>query len=125
MHALYRGQAGADTARARTDHLIAAARQALATPDAAAGAAPRVPSLQRPRLSTAVLSAEPSPDATGAWTAAESAAVTKCVMAWLPMGAPSSAAPDSRCMPPGKELIPTWRERETAREAVKKVPTSP
>ena len=37
------------------------------------------------------------------------------------MGGPHSTAPDTLCIAPGKMLIPTWGERERAREAVKRI----
>jgi hypothetical protein len=49
------------------------------------------------------------------------AALRKCVLAWLPMGAPSQAAADSRCIAAGRELLPSWGEREAARNALAKV----
>ena len=53
------------------------------------------------------------------WTKEDSDAVMKCINAWLPIGGPQSTAPDTLCIAPGKMLIPTWGERERAREAVK------
>jgi hypothetical protein len=37
------------------------------------------------------------------------------------MGGPTTTSPDSPCIAPGKMLIPTWGERERARDAVKKL----
>ena len=54
-------------------------------------------------------------------TAAEATAIMRCVMGWLPMGAPNAAAPESRCVAAARELFPTWGDREMARQAVKRV----
>jgi hypothetical protein len=50
----------------------------------------------------------------------EIAAITRCIMGWLPMGAPSAASPQSRCVPAAKELAPSWGEREKARTSLKR-----
>lgn len=55
------------------------------------------------------------------WTTEQRDAVVKCINAWLPMGGPASTAPDTKCIAAGKMLVPTWGEREVAREAVKKI----
>jgi hypothetical protein len=57
------------------------------------------------------------------WTREEGEVVMKCVMAWMPMGSPSSATPDSKCIAAGREMVPTWGDRERARAALKKVTT--
>jgi hypothetical protein len=55
------------------------------------------------------------------WRTEDRDAVVKCINAWLPMGGPGSTAPDTKCIPAGKMLVPSWGERETAREAVRKI----
>ena len=50
----------------------------------------------------------------------EVAAITRCIMGWMPMGAPSAASAQSRCVPAAKELAPSWGEREKARTSVKR-----
>ena len=50
----------------------------------------------------------------------EIAAITRCIMGWLPMGAPNAASAQSRCVPAAKELSPSWGEREKARTALKR-----
>lgn len=128
VHSLYRGDVRQQTARARTDVHRAAARKALqemlsAGASVAAGAgghgrggattgggAPPVTSFGPPPVAHA-----------GAISEEEATAIMRCIMAWLPMGAPTSAAPDSRCVPAGKELIPAWAERERAREATRRI----
>jgi hypothetical protein len=120
VHAMYRREVGPNTAKVRTDHLVADARARLASalPDLHL-----VPPPASPRFSAAAV-ASPSADSASftGWTADEKAAITKCIMGWLPMGPPASAKADSRCLAPGKELIPNWGERELARDAVQRVP---
>jgi hypothetical protein len=114
VHALYRGEMRQNTAKARTGHLVQDARAKVANAlgaaaDAVAGGVP-------PR--------RPTPIAAGAahgWTTEDSDAVMRCINAWLPMGGPNSTPPDTLCIAPGKMLIPTWGERERAREAVKSI----
>jgi hypothetical protein len=104
VHAMYRGDVRQNTARARTDTHRRAAYEAL-RPLVADGGSPA-----------------PAPAAGGAaLTADEATAIMRCIMGWLPMGAPNAAAPDSRCVAAARELFPTWGERERARQAVKRV----
>jgi hypothetical protein len=121
VHAMYRGKVGAHTAKVRTGHLVTDARARIAQ---SLGAAPS-PADPQQRFSAAVVASAKLGDGAGVeWSGEEAAAVTKCILAWLPIGSPASAKPDSRCTPPGRELIPTWGERELAREAVRKVAVS-
>jgi hypothetical protein len=107
VHALYRGDVRQNTVRARTEVHRNAARDAL------------LPLLRQAALGGAVPS--PAPAAAGdGLSADERSAITRCIMAWLPMGPPASAAPDSRCVPAGRELAPSWAERELARGALKR-----
>lgn len=104
VHAMYRGDVRQNTARARTDTHRRAAYEAL-----------------RPLVADGASLGE-APSAGGAsLTAAEATAIMRCIMAWLPMGAPNAAAPESRCVAAARELFPTWGERETARQAIKRV----
>lgn len=109
VHALYRGDVRQQTVRVRSESHRKAAREAL-----------------KPMLTlhqgggAARDAAPPSPSGTPL-SADEITAITRCVMAWLPMGAPSSATPDSRCVPAGRELVPSWADREKAREALRKM----
>ena len=104
VHAMYRGDVRQNTAKARTEGHRRAAYDAL-RPLIANGTAPA-----------------PAPTAgTGALTDEEATAIARCVMAWLPMGAPNAAAPDSRCVAAARELFPTWGERERARQAIKRL----
>jgi hypothetical protein len=124
VHAMYRRQVGPGTARVRTEQFVAEARSRLAAAGAQPDVALRSGSGPMQRFS-AVTAADATPAASAeAWTSAEAAAVVKCVMGWLPAGSPSSAKPDSRCVPAGRELVPAWGERELARAAIRKVPVA-
>ena len=104
VHAMYRGDVRQNTARARTDTHRRAAYEAL-RPLVADGGSP----VSAPAAGGAALTAD------------EAGAIMRCIMGWLPMGAPNAAAPDSRCVAAARELFPTWGERERARQAVKRV----
>ena len=103
IHAFYRGDVRQHTQRVKTDTFVREARQALQ------------PLLGAPTTdsSVAAVSSPVGPD--------EVAAATRCVMAWMPMGAPNAASPQSRCVPAAKEMLPTWGEREKARLALKRL----
>ena len=103
VHAMYRGDVRQNTAKARTDTHRKAAYDALRP--LVGGDAP----------------AKPLPNGGAALTADEATALMRCVMAWLPMGAPNAAAADSRCVAAARELFPTWGDRERARAAIKRV----
>lgn len=125
VHSMYRGQVGTNTAQVRTEHFVTDARERIAAflksmPSANVPGAP-------PQRFTAAVTASTVAAAAGdaGWSAEEAAAVTKCLMAWLPLGLPSNAEPDSKCLASGKELLPTWAERELARAAIRKVPVRP
>jgi hypothetical protein len=128
VHALYRGEVRQETVRSRTGHLAQGARDALvevlrgipaAAPAAPAGAAGPVAASPRPSVAAPMLAG-----AAYGWTKEDSDAVLKCIMSWLPLGVPASSAPDTKCIAAGKMLLPTWAERERAREAVRRI-TSP
>lgn len=121
VHAMYRRQAGPDTTMVRTEHMVRDAADRVASFLKSTPAAP-APGAPPQRFTASVVASSIAAEGTeGGWTGDEAQAITKCIMAWLPMGSPTSAKPDSRCMAPGKELIPTWGEREIARQAVRKV----
>jgi hypothetical protein len=114
VHAMYRGDIRQQTAQMRMSAFVTQARDALlpllAGSAGIAGMNPTsVGSLQPPVRGSEPLSAE------------EAAAITRCIMAWGPMGNPSEAAPDSRCAPGAKELVPSWGDREKAREALRRL----
>jgi hypothetical protein len=115
VHAMYRGEVRQLTARARTDSIVRDAKAALQA--AGAGAAPAMPS-PRPSVAAPMVAG----GALG-WSKDEGEAVMKCINAWLPMGPPRDAAPDSKCIPAARELTPTWAQRERAREAVRRTAT--
>lgn len=125
VHSLYRGEVRQDTARLRTGHLVQDARSKVA--DALAAATTSVAGDGGRRPTPVATSPRPSVSAPAiaggafGWTADESNAVLKCINAWLPIGGPQSTPPDSMCIAAGKMLLPTWGERERAREAVKKI----
>ena len=131
VHALYRGDMRQETAKARTGGLARAAAEAIraqlvATRGApAAPAAPAAPPAAPPGLSAPGPAGRVSaPTTIGVligWTPDEGEAVMKCVTAWQPMGSPASATPNSKCIAAGREMVPTWGERERARGALKRV----
>lgn len=124
VHSMYRGEMRQNTAKARTDHLVQDARAHLERALGSRGEAGAVPNRRPTPLATSWRPSVDPPAMAGAdfgWSAEESNAVMKCITSWLPMGGPNSTAPDTLCIAPGKMLIPTWGERERAREAVKKI----
>jgi hypothetical protein len=104
VHAFYRGDVRQHTARVKTDTFRSAARQAL-----------------MPLMTGSSGGATPS-TSVSALTPDEAAAITRCIMAWLPMGVPATANPQSRCIAAAREMSPAWGEREKARLAMKRVP---
>ncbi|HUF26407.1 MAG TPA: hypothetical protein VMM18_05425 [Gemmatimonadaceae bacterium] len=145
VHALYRGDVRQQTAKAKTDGHRVTARKALldlleaaalnASPAGALGGpgnggrggtatrgpAPSNPSFAPGPVGAASYGIGPSTSGGGPLSSEEGSALMKCIMAWLPMGPPTGAAPDARCVPAGKELIPSWGEREMARQAARRV----
>ena len=104
VHAMYRGDMRQNTAKARTDGHRRVAYNAL-----------------RPLIAETSAPARTAPGSSAAISAAEASAITRCITAWLPMGAPTAAASDSRCIAASRELFPTWGEREQARQAIKRL----
>ena len=105
IHAFYRGEVRQDTQRAKSTRQRSVAREAIvAWMGNGTAAAPGAVAGTRTAL---------APD--------ELAAVTRCVIAWLPMGAPSTTNPASKCVPAARELAPTWAEREKAQVALKRL----
>jgi len=107
VHGMYRGNIRQQTAKLKTDAQRAAARQAL---------------LELMGNAAAAKSGDTAPGAlpTSSLSPDEVAAITRCITGWLPMGAPSAATPNSRCIPGARELVPTWGEREKARLAIRR-----
>jgi len=106
IHAFYRGDVRQNTQRVRTDTFVREARQAL------------LPLVGGTPTATMAATATPS---SSPLAADEVAAAIRCIMAWMPMGAPNTASPESRCVPAAREMLPTWGEREKARLAVKRM----
>ena len=106
IHAFYRGDLRQNTQRVKTDTFVREARQAL------------LPLVTGTPTAVAAATATPGGFSLGA---DEVAAATRCIMAWMPMGAPNTASPESRCVPAAREMLPTWGEREKARLAVKRL----
>lgn len=104
VHAFYRGDVRQHTARVKSTSFVSTAREALAPLlGAASGSTPSQPAGNLSSLA-----------------ADEIAALTRCVMGWLPMGSPSTASPQLRCVPGAREMLPTWGEREKARLSLKR-----
>ena len=106
IHAFYRGEVRQDTQRVRSGRHRVVAREAL----------------------VALMSGRPSQGGMAAVSGGapalapdEVASLTRCVIAWLPMGAPSTMSPASRCVPAARELAPSWGEREKAQAALKRL----
>ena len=116
VHAMYRGDIRQQTAQVRMNAFVTQAREAL-LPLLAGGSGGFAP-LQPTSVGAFQ---PPAPAASGALSAEEAAAITRCIMAWGPMGNPSEAAADSKCAPGAKELVPTWGDREKAREALRRL----
>jgi hypothetical protein len=126
VHALYRGEMKQGTAQGRTGRYVQEAQAKVADAIGAATAAVAGAGIR----SSGPLAVSPRPSVSAApaiagaalgWSVEDSSAVIKCITAWLPMGGPQSTPPDTLCIAPGKMLIPTWAERERAREAVKRI----
>jgi hypothetical protein len=116
VHAMYRGDIRQQTAQVRMSGFVAQARDALLP--LLAGSSGEMSAMQP----TSVGSLQPpAPRSSDSLTAEEAAAITRCIMAWGPMGNPSEAASDSRCAPGAKELVPSWGDREKAREALRRL----
>jgi hypothetical protein len=114
VHAMYRGDVRQQTAKVRTGQLVRDAAEALRAAIGASAPAAGPSVANRP----AALSMA---GAAVGWNREEGEAVMKCVTAWQPMGSPATAPPESRCIAPAREMVPTWSERERAREALRKI----
>jgi hypothetical protein len=117
VHAMYRGDIRQQTAQVRMNAFVTQAREAL-LPLLSGGSGSFAP-LQPTSVGT--FQPPASGSGGGALSAEEAAAITRCIMAWGPMGNPSEAAADSKCAPGAKELVPTWGDREKAREALRRL----
>jgi hypothetical protein len=111
VHAFYRGDHQQNTTRIKSDGHRKTAREALL---ALLNATP-------PRPGATLGSLGGGAAGNAAMLAPEEvASITRCIMAWLPMGPPNAASPQSRCVAAAKELLPSWGERERARSALKR-----
>jgi hypothetical protein len=105
VHALYRGDVRQQTMKSKGETFRKEARDALLP---LVGVAPSIGDARPSGAAGALLSGD------------EVAAITRCIMGWLPMGPPSAASPQSRCVTAAKELAPSWGEREKARLAIRR-----
>jgi hypothetical protein len=120
VHQLYRGEVRQMTAKARTGNFVREAQAAIKSAVSSAGTAVGGSPMPSPRPSVA------APVMAGAavgWSKEEGEAVLKCITAWLPMGPPNSADPNSKCIAAMRDLTPTWGQRQMANEAVKRLST--
>ena len=116
VHAMYRGDIRQQTAQMRLGAFVTQAREALLPLLAGGGGGSRISGAHP----LSVGSLQP-PLAGGAPSGEDTAAIIRCIMAWGPMGNPSEATPDSKCVPGAKELTPSWGDREKAREAIRRL----
>ena|SRR5690348_4817953 len=112
VHAFYRGEAKQNTAQVRSDQFRKVARESLLS---------MLGGSMTPRPGTTLGALGGGSTGNASMLGAdEVAAITRCIMGWLPMGAPNAASPQSRCVSAAKELLPSWGEREKARTALKR-----
>jgi len=112
VHAFYRGDHKQNTGQVKSDQFRKVARESLLS--LLGGSM-----TPRPGTTLGALGGGSSGNA-ALLEADEIAAITRCIMGWLPMGAPNAASTQSRCVPAAKELAPSWGEREKARTALKR-----
>ena len=112
VHAMYRGDIRQQTAQMRLGAFVTQAREALVPLLASGG--------RRISGPLSVGSLQPPPSG-GSLSAEDASAITRCIMAWGPMGNPAEATPDSKCVPGAKELVPSWGDREKARETLRRI----
>lgn len=106
VHAMYRGEVRQQTAKLKTAEQRSAARKALLN----------LVTVPQPALN----GTDPNPVTASHLAPDEVAAITRCIMGWLPMVDPKSAPADSRCIPAAREIAPSWGEREKARLALRR-----
>jgi hypothetical protein len=116
VHAMYRGDIRQQTAQVRMSGFATQAREALLSLIGGSGAG--IVGLQPTSVGSF---GPPRSRASESLSPEEAAAITRCIMAWGPMGSPAEASPDSRCAPGAKELVPSWGDREKAREALRRL----
>lgn len=112
VHAFYRGDVKQNTGQVRSDQFRKGARESLMS---------LLGGSMTPRPGTTLGALGGGSGGNAALLQAdEIAAITRCIMGWLPMGVPNVASPQSRCVPAAKELAPSWGEREKARSSLKR-----
>lgn len=119
VHSLYRGDIRQQTTQLKLSAFAKEAADKLRASIAGAAGA-----------TTGSFTAIPAPSGGGAAAAPGTAslsgdevtALTRCVMAWIPLGgAPNAATSDMKCTAGAREMAPTWGEREVARLAVRRI----
>lgn len=119
VHSLYRGDIRQQTTQLKLSAFAKEAADKLRASIAGAGASTTgsFPAVPAPSPGSA------SPGGAGpSLSEDEVTALTRCVMAWIPLGgAPNAATPDMKCTAGAREMAPTWGERETARLAVRRI----
>lgn len=119
VHSLYRGDIRQQTTQLKLSAFAKEAADKLrasiaGTGPSTTGSFPAVPAPSSGSASAA--------GAEAALTEEEVTALTRCVMAWIPLGgAPNAATSDMKCTAGAREMAPTWGERETARLAVRRI----
>ena len=121
VHALYRGEVRQQTAQTRSGSMLREAKAAIQAAMAAESGDPTAPRASSSGLPRPSATAPMVAGAAAGFSREEGEAVLKCITAWLPMGSPRDAVPDSKCIAAMRELTPTWGQREKAREAVKRI----
>lgn len=117
VHGMYRGDTRQQTTQLRLSTFAKDAGDKLRTVISVSGAT----AVRAPGVPASAPTASPGAGA-AALSADEVAAVTRCVMAWLPVGgAPNAATPDMKCTSGAREMCPTWGDREAARLAVRRL----
>jgi hypothetical protein len=113
VHSLYRGDIRQQTTQLRLSTFAKEAADKLRATIASVGSAPNESAPAAPG-GAAAADAVLTPD--------EVAALTRCVMAWIPVGgAPNSATPDMKCASGAREMCPAWGDREAARMAIRRL----
>ena len=124
VHSLYRGDIRQQTTQLRLSAYAKEAGDKLRATIAAGGATPAgtVPAVPAVPTVPGVAPAAVGAGAGAGLSADEVAALTRCVMAWIPLGGtPTAAAPDAKCTSGAREMCPAWSDRETARMAIRRL----
>lgn len=120
VHSMYRGDVRQQTTQLRLSTYAKEAADKLRASIAGSGSSSSAAAVPGPGTGAPAPAGGESPQ--GTLAADEVAALTRCVMAWLPLGgAPNAATPDMKCMAGAREMCPSWGDRETARMAVRRL----